>query len=262
MKIKTILLTATLLTAVFVTPAHALDYTVDGPSAGAFGTPTSDETVYVNPLPINTDRSKNSALVPPGFGTPTSYLPGSGEPLTPNLTVGGGMVAVPQPGTGNGAPTTPPVTELPSTSLPSVTYPTTAYTAVTSDLYYSGGYLATLKIPAIDLTVKVYQGTDSAQLAKGAGHFTGTSIWDGNVAVAAHNRGVNNHFGRIHTLDVGDRITLTTKLGTRTYAVTDVYQVTETDSSMLTDTSGDYITLITCVRDQRELRWCVRAEKI
>lgn len=253
MNAKAVFLTAALMAAVFVTPTHALDYTVDAPSAGDFGTPTSDETIYVNPTPANVDRGKNAALIPPGFGTPTSYLPGSGEPLTPNLT-GGGTTPI-TPGTGGSV-------TYPTTTTPGITYPTTAYTAVTSDLYYSGDYLATLKIPAINLSVKVYQGTDSAQLAKGAGHFTDTSIWDGNVAVAAHNRGVNNHFGRIHTLDDGDKITLTTKLGTRTYAVTDVYQVSENDSSMLTDTSGNYITLITCVRDQRELRWCVRAEAI
>ena len=257
MKIKTVLLTAALMAAVFVTPAHALGYTVDAPSAGDFGTPTSDETIYVGAEnTVNMDRGKNSALIPPGFGTPTSYLPGSGELLTPNLAGSGGSVTVINPGTGGG------IADYPATSTPGVTYPTTAYTAVTSDLYYSGGYLATLKIPTIGLTVRVYQGTSSAQLAKGAGHFTDTSIWDGNVAVAAHNRGVNNHFGKIHTLDEGDRITLTTKLGTRTYAVTDVYQVSENDSSMLTATSGNYITLITCVRDQRELRWCVRASEI
>lgn len=223
------------------------------PSAGDFGTPTSDETIYVNVPAINVDRGKNAAIIPPTFGSPTSYLPGSGEPLTPNLT--GGTVTPIYPGSGG-------TVNYPTTSTPDVTYPTTAYTAVTSDLYYSSGHLATLKIPAISLTVKVYQGTNSAQLAKGAGHFTDTSIWDGNVALAAHNRGVNNHFGRIHTLDEGDKITLTTKLGTRTYAVTDVYRVSENDSSMLAETDENMITLITCVRNQKELRWCIRAVEV
>lgn len=102
------------------------------------------------------------------------------------------------------------------------------YTYVTDDLYYSGGYLGTLKISAIGLSVKIYQGTGSSTLAKGAGHFTDTSIWDGTVALAGHNRGVNNHFGKIHTLEIGDKITLTTKLGTRTYKVTSVSKVSET----------------------------------
>ena len=57
-----------------------------------------------------------------------------------------------------------------------------------------------LEIPSIGLSVNIYQGTDSAALKKGAGHFTSTSIWNGNVALAGHNRGVTNHFGKIHTL--------------------------------------------------------------
>jgi sortase A len=133
---------------------------------------------------------------------------------------------------------------------------------VTSDLYYSNGSLGTLKIPAIGLTVKVVQGTDSKALAKGAGHFTNTSIWDGNCCLAGHNRGVTNHFGKIHTLDTGDTITLTTKLGTRTYSVTSVMKVGETDNSMLAATTENCITLFTCVRDERDYRWCVRAVEV
>ena len=73
--------------------------------------------------------------------------------------------------------------------------------------------------------LKVYQDTDSKTLDKGAVHFTETSIWTGNVCVAGHNRGVNTHFGKIHTLETGDTITLTTKLGTRTYSVSSVEKV-------------------------------------
>ena len=112
------------------------------------------------------------------------------------------------------------------------------------------------------MTVKVVQGTDSKALAKGAGHFTNTSIWDGNCCLAGHNRGVTNHFGKIHTLDTGDTITLTTKLGTRTYSVTSVMKVGETDNSMLAATPDNCITLFTCVRDERDYRWCVRAVEV
>ena len=140
--------------------------------------------------------------------------------------------------------------------------PITGFTEVTSDLYYKGGYLATLKIPSIDVNVKVYEGTESAVLRKGAGHFEDTSIWAGNICVAAHNRGVNAHFGEIHTLDVGDEITLTTKLGKRTYAVTSVNKISELDSSLLAPTAENCITLFTCVRNERESRWAVRAVEI
>lgn len=262
MRWKMSLCTAALMAAILVTPAFALDYTVDGPSPGDFGTPTSDDTVYVGTeATANVDRSKNAALIPPGFGTPTSYLPGSGEPLAPNLAGSGGAVAIINP---SGGPVQVPggVAAPSVTVTPSAIVPVTGYTDVTSDLYYSGGYLGTLKIPALDVSVKVYQGTDSAQLAKGAGHFPDTSIWDGNVCIAGHNRGANCYFGQIHTLDAGDTIKLTTKLGTRTYAVTSVTKISETDSSMLTATAENCITLYTCVRAQSAYRWCVRAAEV
>ena len=43
--------------------------------------------------------------------------------------------------------------------------------------------------------------------------------------------GVRNDFGKIHTLNAGDTVTLTTALGTRTYAVASVEKVSVNDSS-------------------------------
>ena len=200
-----------------------MEYTFDTPEDYLFGQPTSDDTIYEWENP-NVDRSKNTALIAPGFGPPTSYLPGSGEYLTPNLVPGalsGGLVnqvgSAGANATGGAAGSSVIPGQYPSVSG-NVTMPqipggnptdiaqgntTGGYTEVTDDLYYSNGSLGTLKIPAISLTVKVYQGTDSAALKKGAGHFTNTSIWDGNVCFAGHNRGVNNHFGKIDTLEAG-----------------------------------------------------------
>ena len=99
-------------------------------------------------------------------------------------------------------------------------------------------------------------------LAKGIGHFEDTSIWNGNVCLAAHNRGANSYFGQIHTLDIGDKITLTTKLGTRTYEVVSVSKVSETDRSGLAASNGNMITLYTCVMNQNAYRWCVQAVEV
>ena len=119
--------------------------------------------------------------------------------------------------------------------------------------------MGTLKIPALSLTVKIYEGTDSNALRKGAGHFADTSIWNGNVCLAGHNRGVNNHFGQIHTLTAGDVITYTTKLGTRSYTVTSVEKVPETDTIGTTASGDNRLTLYTCVRNQSAYRWMVCA---
>lgn len=252
MRWKTVFAATALLAALSVTPAHAMEYTVDAPDDYLFGRPTSDSTIYEQEA-VNVDRSKNTALIPPGFGTPTSYLPGSGEALTPNLVPGalsgGGLI------TSTGSAASYPTVNAGTTP----TWTGTAFTSVTDDLYYSAGHLGTLKIPALDLSVKVYQGTDSKTLAKGAGHFTDTSLWDGNVCIAAHNRGVNAYFGQLHTLTVGDTITWTTKLGTRTYEVVSVSKVSETDASGTEAAGENCLTLYTCVRNQSEYRWMVRA---
>ncbi len=281
-KINVFLITLALF-ALCASPGYALNYSFDAPEDYLYGQPTSDDTVYEWENP-NQDRSKNTALIPPGFGTPTSYLPGSGEYLTPNLVPGalhGGLVnQVGSASYSGGAAATSNMDDgfLPSTSImdltgiPDVTVsamqvqysgPTdsqsTGFTEVTSGLYDASGSLGTLEIPSIGLRVKIYEGTDSSQLAKGAGHFTGTSIWGGNVCLAGHNRGASNFFGKIHTLSAGDTITLTTALGSRTYTVDSVEKVDETDTSGTQPTAGSCLTLYTCVMNERDYRWCVRA---
>ena len=267
--LKSLLISSLLVTALCVTQASALEYGFDGADDYLFADPTSQDVIYQTE-DQNVNRSKTAALIAPGFGTPTSYLRGSGEYLTPNLAPGamsGGLVnAVGNYGYTDSNPGGYPATD---TSISAGTYPpagnenfttsTIGYTDVTSDLYYDGGHLGTLKIPAIGVNVKIYQGTDSATLAKGAGHFTDTSIWAGNVCVAGHNRGTNCYFGEIHTLNIGDEITLTTKLGTRTYSVTSVQKISETDGSATGSTSDNRITLFTCVRNESAYRWCVTA---
>ena len=250
MKLRVFLLTAMICT-LCVGQASALEYTMDAPEDHLFGRPTSDDTIYEWEDP-NVDRSKNTALIPPGFGSPTSYLPGSGTALTPNLVPGaldGGLVSQ------TGAVNYPLIDGGTSSSVSE----STGFTEVTSDLYYGNGSLGTLKIPAIGLTVKVYEGTGSSTLAKGAGHFEDTSLWDGNFCIAGHNRGVRNDFGKLHTLEIGDTITWTTKLGTRTYEVVSVEKVLETDTSGTTSTSDNRLTLYTCVKNQWAYRWCVTA---
>lgn len=286
----------TLLAAMILaaTPASALEYTEADAAAGSFGKPTaSSQVTYPSLCPSDkahslhcssfsdcnhyvglqsdidmdnqpvtviggsnayeTDVSKNAAYIPPAFGSPMSDLPSSGELLTPNLT-GGSAGTV----TGGGT-----VTIIPPSTSGGTTGSTasTGYTAVTSDLYYSGGYLGTLSAPAIGLSVKVYQGTDSTALKNGAGHFESTSIWDGNVAFAGHNRGVNNNFGKIHTLENSDTIKLTTKLGTRSYTVYSVRKVSVNDVSVLDSTGENIVTLVTCVMNQPDYRWCVQARE-
>ena len=279
MKLTKFLMFTMLLSCLYMTQVNALEYSYGGAEDFLFASPTSEDTIYEAKNP-NVDRSKNVALTAPGFGTPTSYLPGSGEYLTPNLVPGalnGGLVN--QIGSASysvsdnsitSKSTPPAVGGTAGASVPAEKFSYTiqpndngsvGFTDVTSDSYYKNGSLGTLKIPAIGVNSKIVEGTSNASLAKGIGHFTSTSIWNGNVCLAAHNRGTNAIFGKIHTLSIGDEITLTTKQGTRTYSVISVEKVSETDTSGTASTSENRLTLYTCVRNQRELRYCVKAEE-
>ena len=154
------------LAAGLILPASALEYTIDAPDGPDYGKPTSVEVVHTadGGARKNEDVSKNAALIPPGFGTPSMDTRNTGSYLTPNLS----PVGAPATGAvvnGSGSSVITPGSPTGSVTVPDTTAPSTRYTEVTDDLYYKGGYLATLKIPAIDLTVKVYEGTDSKTLA-------------------------------------------------------------------------------------------------
>ena len=244
------------MTVALAPPAYALEYSIDAPDDYDFGRDTSIEVIHTadGGAMKNTDVSKNAALIPPAFGSESMNALNTGEYLTPNLAPGGMPASGSVIGGGASGGVTPGSTVSGGSYQPSV-----LFTEVTNDLYYKNSSLGRLEIPALDLNVRIYQGTDSKTLAKGIGHFEDTSIWEGNVCLAAHNRGANSYFGQIHTLNIGDKITLTTKLGTRTYKVTDVSKVSETDRSGLADSGENMLTLYTCVRNQRDQRWCVTA---
>ena len=236
--------------------ASALEYSIDAPNDYDFGRNTSIEVIHTadGGAMKSTDVSKNAALIPSAFGSESMNALNTGEYLTPNLAPGG----IPASGSVIGGGASGIVT--PGSTVSGGNYqPAVLFTDVTSELYYKNGSLGKIEIPTLGLSVRIYQGTDSKTLAKGVGHFEDTSIREGNVCLAAHNRGANSYFGQIHTLNIGDKITLTTKLGTRTYKVTDVSKVSETDRSGLADSGENMLTLYTCVRNQRDQRWCVTA---
>ena len=247
------------ITAMMMTPALAADYEFDAPDGGMYAPPTSVDQVIVVGGGVtessNIDRSKNTAIIAPPFGSPESYQPGAGTVLIPQASTATGNTG------GSDTVDLPPASYVDGTPTEDTSLSSTKFT-LPDGLYYTDGSIGRLKIPVLGLSVKVYENESLENLAKGAGHFKSTSCWDGNVGLAGHNRGVANHFGKIHTLENGDKITYTTKLGTRTYEVFFVGQIEETDFSRLGRTSENMITLITCVRNVPEMRWCVQAREI
>lgn len=143
---------------------------------------------------------------------------------------------------------------------PSVT-PVTAFTPV-SDVEQANGSIGTLSIPSLGIRYRVYDGTSSASMRKGVGHFPSTSAWSGNIGLCGHNRGSSHNIGSIKNLEVGDAIRYETSLGTRTYSVSYVGIIDWTDWSYLNATSDNRITLITCLADQPTKRVCVQGIEV
>ena len=248
-------------------PVLADSYEFDGADPGLFGKPTSvDEVKIIGGTSTDSDninRSKDSSFIPPPFGSPTSNAPETGNILTPGIS---GVTTNPGKNTISSGSEYYPADSgrllLPPPSAESSTQTNSNKFTLPDGLLYSDGSLGTLTIPKLGVSAKVYEDESLENLKKGIGHFKITSCWDGNIGFAAHNRGLADYFGNIHTLIAGDRITYKTKLGTRTYEVFYVGQISETDYSKLGRTSENIITLITCVRNVRDQRVCVQAREV
>ena len=178
------------------------------------------------------DVSKNTAVLPPSFGSP-QMLQANSSTLVNTITNAESDIT----------PTIPPSSNL----------------IEPGSFLYADGTLGMLKISKLGLNVKVYEGENN--LSNGVGHFTDTAVFTGNVAIAGHNRGINSYFGEIHNLKAGDEITYTTKLGTKKYAVTSVRKINAADFSFLRETSDNRLTLITCVKNEPNFRLCVQARE-
>ena len=90
----------------------------------------------------------------------------------------------------------------------------------------------------------------------------GTGIWEGNIGLAAHNRGVRyNYFENIKQLVKGDIIIYQKGEEQKQYTVELVTIISERDWSYLQNTTDNRITLITCVMNQPEYRICVQGKE-
>lgn len=139
----------------------------------------------------------------------------------------------------------------------------TKFTELTDDFLLSNGAIGRISIPAIDVkNFYVWEDTTAASMRKGVGHFTNTSVWEGNVGIAGHNRGAKYVIGAIKDLEPGDKITYKTSVGERTYAVDTVTTIKNNDWSYLEATSDNRITLITCVAGDSSRRWVVQGVEI
>ena len=131
---------------------------------------------------------------------------------------------------------------------------------VTEDDGFEEDLIGSLKIEKINLNGTVKEGSTNEILRDYMGHIEETAKYDGNVGLAAHNRGNKySYFARINELEPGDEIVYTTKYGERKYIVDTKKEILETDWSNLEGTSDNRLTLITCIKNKVNQRLCVQA---
>ncbi len=133
---------------------------------------------------------------------------------------------------------------------------------VQAQLAVTNGHFGAVSIGNHKLFAYVYPGATYESMQKGAGHVDGTSVWNGNVALCGHNRGSWPYFGTLKNVQVGDIITYRTSLGVRTYRVTSAGQIAATNTAVLSPTTGNRITLLTCIANEPSYRLCVIGQEI
>lgn len=114
-------------------------------------------------------------------------------------------------------------------------------------------------ISKISLEANISEGTKKETMDKYVGHFEETSKKNGNIGLAAHNRGYEvNYFARIKELKEGDEIRYKYFDFEKVYTVIENKIIKDTDWKDLEKTEENKITLITCVENEPEYRRCIK----
>lgn len=129
--------------------------------------------------------------------------------------------------------------------LPALAFSPAVIREVTRSVPKVGELIATLEIPRLKRTIKVYEGTESAQLKLGAGHFV-ESVFPGyrdNSIIAGHRDSVFSQFG---SLKRGDLLKVSTNYGDFTYVIVSLKVVEADDKTVIVSTKNSRLTLSTC----------------
>ncbi len=117
-----------------------------------------------------------------------------------------------------------------------------------------------IEIPKISLKATIAEGTTKETLNQYVGHFEQTQKEEGNIGLAAHNRGYEvNYFQNLKLLQKGDEIKYIHNQFEKIYEVEKCRIIKDTEWEYLEDTEDNRLTLITCVENQPEYRRCIQA---
>jgi sortase A len=112
----------------------------------------------------------------------------------------------------------------------------------------TGEGIGRIKIPSIDLDMVFVQGTDTASLQKGPGHYPDTAFpgQGRTVGIAGHRTTYLAPFRHIDQIDDGDEITLEMPYGTFVYRVSKHEIVDPSDVQIVDDVGHERLVLTAC----------------
>ena len=117
-----------------------------------------------------------------------------------------------------------------------------------------------IEIPKISLIANIKEGTTKDILKQYVGHFKETQKENGNIGLAAHNRGYElNYFQDLKLLKEGDEIKYKHNEFEKIYEVEKCRIIKDTEWEYLDNTEENMLTLITCVENEPEYRRCIQA---
>src|SRR6202046_2764600 len=124
---------------------------------------------------------------------------------------------------------------------PPVPAPTTAAPA-------EGNPVGDIRIPVIGLNQVVVEGTNTPDLRKGPGHYTGTPLpgQTGNAAIAGHRTTYGHPFYNLDSVTAGDPIVLPTLQDIFVSNTTKSFVVSPSDTTVVDNVIANQLTLTTC----------------
>jgi sortase A len=130
----------------------------------------------------------------------------------------------------------------------SASSPTGARAAPPTPEPREGQAVGILEIPRISVDKAIVEGTGTADLRQGPGHYANTPLpgQPGNAAIAGHRTTYGAPFYDLNELRPGDRILVTTPQGTFRYDVTRSLVVGQSEVSVIAPAQTNELTLTTC----------------
>lgn len=123
-----------------------------------------------------------------------------------------------------------------------------ALAAIFAEDLHAGKPIGQIRIPSIGADYVVVEGTDTASLQKGPGHYPETKLpgQGATIAIAGHRTTYLAPFNKIDEIGEGDEVLLEMPYASFTYVVTDTRIVDPSDVGVVDDTGDERLVLTAC----------------